>query len=110
MAAGVSVTITSRSMALAITIRRSSAASGLSTYTRARDSSAAFTSNDGFSVVAPMNVIVPFSTCGRKASCWALLKRWTSSMNSTVVSPCCRAASASAMAARTSFTPDSTAD
>ena len=33
-----------------------------STYTEARDSSAEFTSKDGFSVVAPMKVTVPFST------------------------------------------------
>ena len=42
------------------------------------------TSKYGFSVVAPMSVIVPSSTCGRSASCWALLKRWISSMNRTV--------------------------
>ena len=41
------------------------------------------TSNDGFSVVAPMKVSVPSSTYGRKVSCCALLKRCTSSRNST---------------------------
>ena len=34
-----------------------------------------------------MSVIVPSSTCGRSASCWALLKRWISSMNRTVGGP-----------------------
>jgi hypothetical protein len=42
----------------------------------ARDNSAPLTSNDGFSVVAPMNVTSPCSTYGRNASCCALLKRW----------------------------------
>ena len=58
-----------------------------STCTRQRDSSAEFSSNDGFSVVAPTNRIVPRSMCGRKASCCALLKRCTSSTNSTVRRP-----------------------
>ena len=52
--------------------------------TRVRESSAETTSNDGFSVVAPTKVTVPFSTCGRMASCWALLKRCTSSTKRTV--------------------------
>ena len=34
---------------------------------------------NGFSVVAPMRRTRPFSTAGRRASCWALLKRWISS-------------------------------
>ena len=62
-----------------------------STYTRARDSSALMTSNDGFSVVAPMKVSVPSSTYGRNVSCCALLKRCTSSRNSTVGRPRSRA-------------------
>ena len=49
--------------------------SGFSTNTFDRDSSAAFTSNDGFSVVAPMSTMSPASTRGRKASCCALLNR-----------------------------------
>jgi hypothetical protein len=53
----------------------------------ARDSSAELTSNDGFSVVAPMKVNRPDSTCGRKASCCALLKRCTSSTKTTVRGP-----------------------
>ena len=52
--------------------------------TRQRESKAALTSNDGFSVVAPISVIVPSSTLGSSASCCALLKRWISSMNRTV--------------------------
>ena len=46
-----------------------------STNTLQRESSAPFTSKEGFSVVAPMRMMLPFSTKGRKASCWALLKR-----------------------------------
>ncbi len=42
------------------------------------------TSKEGFSVVAPIKIIVPASTCGRRASCWDLLKRWISSINNTV--------------------------
>ena len=55
----------------------SSAASSrrLSTSTWQRDSSAAFSSKDGFSVVAPTRVSAPLSTCGRNASCCARLKR-----------------------------------
>ena len=58
-----------------------------STYTRARDSSALMTSNDGFSVVAPMKVSVPSSTYGRNVSCCALLNRCTSSRNNTLRRP-----------------------
>ena len=82
-----------------------------STTTFARDSSAAFTSNDGFSVVAPTSVTVPASTCGSSASCCALLKRWISSMNSTVRSSrWSRRSAALAIASRSSFTPAITAD
>ena len=52
-----------------------SAVSGCSTNTFDRESSAEFTSNDGFSVVAPMSTMSPASTWGRKASCCARLKR-----------------------------------
>jgi hypothetical protein len=52
-----------------------------------RDRSAAFTAKLGFSVVAPMTVMVPFSTCGRNASCCDLLNRWISSTNTSVRSP-----------------------
>src|SRR5690242_8931274 len=89
----------------------SGADSGCSTYTAARDSSALFTSNDGFSVVAPMNVRSPRSTNGRKASCCALLNRCTSSTNRIVLRPnCSRASSARATASRMSLTPASTAE
>ena len=63
------------------------ASSGCSTNTFERDSSAAFTSNDGFSVVAPMSTMSPASTRGRKASCCALLKRWISSTKTIVRRP-----------------------
>ena len=55
------------------------------TTTRERESSGEITSKLGFSVVAPIKVINPDSTCGKKASCWALLKRWISSTNRTVL-------------------------
>ena len=58
-----------------------------STYTAARESSAEFTSNDGFSVVAPTKVKRPCSTYGRNASCCALLKRCTSSTKRMVARP-----------------------
>ncbi len=53
-------------------------------HARARQQRAELTSNEGFSVVAPMKMSVPSSTYGRKVSCCALLKRCTSSRNSTV--------------------------
>jgi len=91
--------------------RRLSSLSGFSTKTLARESSGAFTSKDGFSVVAPTSVTVPASTCGKSASCWDLLKRWISSMKSSVRSPRkFRRCAASATASRTSFTPAITAD
>ncbi len=84
--------------------------SGLSTYTFDRDSSAELTSNDGFSVVAPISTMSPDSTLGRNASCCALLKRWISSMNRIVRPPeRRRACSASAMTSRISLMPDMTA-
>ena len=66
---------------------RSASVRGCRVRTRARDSKAALTSKEGFSVVAPIRVTVPSSTAGRRASCWALLKRWISSMNRTVRRP-----------------------
>ena len=65
------------------TVATSSSVSGSRRQTRIRDRSAELTSKYGFSVVAPMSVTVPSSTCGRRASCWALLKRWISSRNRT---------------------------
>ena len=57
-----------------------------------------------------MKVKRPDSTCGRKASCWLLLKRWTSSTKTTVARPEVRAACARSTASRMSLTPPSTAD
>ena len=85
--------------------------SGRRTYTRQRDSSAPFTSNEGFSVVAPISTMVPFSTCGRNASCCPRLKRWISSTKRIVRRRRrARSVSASATTWRISFTPDSTAE
>ena len=70
-----------------------------------RDSSAALISKDGFSVVAPMRMMLPFSTNGRNASCCALLKRWISSTNSSVLSPIARAFSARCMTSLISLIP-----
>ena len=52
---------------------------------------------------------MPFSTWGRNASCWALLKRWISSMKTIVRVPYCRARSASAITCLISLIPASTA-
>jgi len=68
------------------------------------------TENDGFSVVAATSVTQRFSTLGSRASCWALEKRWTSSMKSTVSRPPSSARRAASTAARTSRTPALTAD
>ena len=48
---------------------KSDSCNDFNTYTRRRLSSALFNSNEGFSVVAPTNKIVPSSMCGKKASC-----------------------------------------
>ncbi len=77
---------------------------------RLRETSALLTSKYGFSVVAPMKVTVPFSTCGSSASCCALLKRWTSSTNRIVPCPfVARRCLAASIASRMSLTPASTA-
>ena len=81
-----------------------------STNTFERDSSAALTSNDGFSVVAPIRTMSPASTRGRNASCCALLKRWISSTNTIVRRPIRRRRScAAAMTSLISLMPASTA-
>ncbi len=49
-----------------------------------RESSGGLTSKYGFSVVAPIKTSRPLSTDGSNASCWALLKRCTSSRNRIV--------------------------
>src|SRR6202140_850045 len=100
----------SRSAACSSTVR-SSTDRARNTYTRARDSSALITSKDGFSVVAPTKVSVPSSRYGRNVSCCALLKRGTSSRNSSVGRPSwARTARAASTAARMSFTPAMTAE
>ena len=68
------------------------------------------TSNDGFSVVAPINVTVPFSTAPSSESCCDLLKRCISSINR--IGFACekkRFAFAFSITSHTSFTPDVTA-
>ena len=67
-----------------ITSRTSSSVSGCSRSSRLRDSSGEITEKNGFSVVAATSVTQRFSTPGSSASCCALLKRCTSSTNSTV--------------------------
>ncbi len=78
-------------------------------YTRVRESRGPMTSKDGFSVVAPIKTMFPRSTCGRKASCWALLKRWISSIKTMVRRPSARALSAVVMTSLISLIPESTA-
>src|SRR4030067_936927 len=68
------------------------------------------TSNDGFSVVAPVRVTAPSSTKGRITSCCALLKRWISSMKRMVRWPYIpRRSPASSTIWRRSATPAVTA-
>ena len=57
---------------------------GFSLMTLSLDKSAWLISNEGFSVVAPISVIVPSSTWGSNASCCALLNLWISSINKMV--------------------------
>ena len=92
------------------TTMMSSGLNGSSTTTRARDRSAPFNSNDGFSVVAPISVTVPDSTAGRNASCCARLNRWISSTNRIVPRPISRRRAASPMISRTRGTPSVTAE
>ena len=51
------------------------------------DNNALFKLNDGFSVVAPITVNVPFSITGNNKSCTALLNRCISSRNKIVLCP-----------------------
>ena len=44
---------------------------------------AGVTEKNGFSVVAPIMIILPFSNNGNKKSCLALSKRWISSRSRT---------------------------
>ena len=73
--------------------------------TRARDSKAALSSNEGFSVVAPISVTVPSSITGKNESCWARLKRWISSTKSKVPCPAPRLARACSNTFFSSATP-----
>ena len=90
--------------------RSPSASSDLNTSTRARDSSGAISSNDGFSVVAPTSTMVPSSITGRKQSCCARLKRWISSTNSSVPCPVSRRARAASNTFFRSATPEKIAE
>ncbi len=84
---------------------------GSRTNTRQRESSGCVSSKLGFSVVAPMRVITPFSTHGRNASCCDLLKWWISSQNRIVPRPWYLSrSSASLMISRTRATPSVTAE
>ena len=82
---------------------------GSSTITRLRERRGPITSKLGFSVVAPIRVIRPVSTCGKKASCWALLKRCISSTNKIVGPPSRRFSSARLIIVLTSASPADTA-
>lgn len=62
-------------------------------------------SKEGFSVVAPIRMMLPFSTYGRNASCCALLKRCISSTNKRVLIPILRLFSAWTMTSLISFMP-----
>jgi len=77
---------------------------------RARDSSAALSSNEGFSVVAPTSTTVPSSITGRKESCCARLNLCTSSTNSSVPLPISRRARAASNTFFKSATPENTAE
>ena len=99
-----------RGLPITRSARSSSASSaseprGRKTSTRARENSDALSSNDGFSVVAPISVIEPSSITGRKESCCARLKRWISSTNRSVPCPCARRTRAASKIFFSSATP-----
>ena len=82
-----------------------------STYTWQRDKRGRITSNEGFSVVAPIKVMAPVSTAARMESCCDFEKRWISSMNR--IGLCWlkkRLVLAFSITSRTSFTPLLTAE
>ena len=93
-------------------VRRSSLERLLRTKTWQRDSRGVMTSKEGFSVVAPIRTMSPRSTAPRRASCWALLKRWISSMKSTGAEAWEKRdlLRAWSMTSRTSLTPALTAE
>ncbi len=97
-------------MARVTTARTPSAVSGCNCRINDRESSGATTEKDGFSVVAATRSTTRFSTADNNASCWVLENRCTSSMNSTVCSPCAAARRATSMTPLTSFTPADSAD
>src|ERR1700724_2564531 len=86
------------------------ASSERKTSTRARERSAALSSKEGFSVVAPTSTTVPSSITGRNESCWARLKRCTSSTNRSVPLPVSRRARAASNTFFRSATPENTAE
>ena len=89
---------------------KSSSPSPFSTNTLHRDSNAPLTSNDGFSVVAPIKMMLPFSTNGKNASCCALLNRWISSTNTIVFRPHAFSSSACRITSLISLMPLVTAE
>ena len=84
--------------------------SACNTNTLQRDKRALLISKDGFSVVAPIRTMLPFSTKGRKASCCALLNRWISSTNKIVLTPYWRFFSACSITVLISLIPLVTAE
>ena len=74
------------------------------------DKSAGTTWNDGFSVVEPIKNNVPFSRCGRSASCWVFEYLWISSINKIVLTPLLKAFLALSTASLISLTPEVTAE
>ena len=88
---------------------RSSFSKEFSTKTLHLDNKALLTSKLGFSVVAPIRIILPFSTYGKNASCCALLKRWISSTNKIVFWPKFFRKSACFITSLISLIPDVTA-
>ena len=97
-------------MALCSSSSKSSFSNDFSTYSWQRESKGRITSNEGFSVVAPIRVTTPVSTAPNRESCWDLLNRWISSMNRMGLA--CekkRLLLAFSITSRTSFTPEVTA-
>ena len=62
-------------MARSSNLSRSSFSSDFSTYSWQRDSNGRITSNEGFSVVAPISVTMPRSTAPNRESCCDFEKR-----------------------------------
>ena len=67
--------------ALSSSFSKSSRSSDLNTKVWQRESRGRITSNDGFSVVAPISVTMPLSTAPNRESCCDLLNRCISSIN-----------------------------